>query len=1129
MASEGEWYRDAVLYEVPVRAFRDSDGDGIGDFRGLTSRLGYLEELGVTALWILPFYPSPLRDDGYDIADYRDVHPDYGTLDDFRTFLGEAHRRGLRVVTELVMNHTSDRHAWFERARHAPPGSPEREFYVWSDTPDRYAEARIIFQDFEDSNWSWDPVAGAYYWHRFYSHQPDLNFDNPRVREEILGVMDFWFGMGVDGMRLDAVPYLFEREGTNCENLPETHAFLRDLRRHVDERFPGRMLLAEANQWPEDAVAYFGDGDECHMAFHFPLMPRLFMGIRMEDRFPIEDILEQTPRIPESAQWAVFLRNHDELTLEMVTDEERDYMYRVYASQRRARINLGIRRRLAPLLSNNRRKIELMYGLLLSLPGSPVLYYGDEIGMGDNIYLGDRNGVRTPMQWSGNRNAGFSDANPQRLYLPVISDPEYRYEAVNVESQEHNPSSLLWWVRRLVNLRRRHPAFGRGGLTTVDSGNPKVLAFSREYDGERLLVAANLSRFAQQAAIDLSAEEGRVPVESFGGSPFPRIDGRPYPLTLGPHAFYWFVLQSTDETTRVEPGPEDGGLRELLPPSAPAGARAPVVAAPTGEELLRGGGRPGLEIALPGFVEACRWFGGKGGRVRAVRIVESIPLDSGEGAALALVVAEVDTDEEEGERYLLPLQVSVGEEAGAVRSERPEAIVAEARVDGTDGVVLDALASPPACARLLDLIRTEGRRAGRRGVLEGLRLPAFAGLDGEGPPPEGRVLSTEQSNSSVRYDDRFLLKLFRHLEEGINPDLEVSRFLSEHGFRHAPPAAGALVYRRTEGEEATVAFLAGFVESRGDAWTYTLESLGRFFERVLADGRHEPEDAPYQARALLALADAEVPVREQEWIGAYLESARLLGRRTAELHAILASDPADPDFAPEPFSALYRRSLYQSARNLVGRTFRSLGHRAGSLPEEAGRQALRLRGKRDVLLERFRGLTERRIDATRIRCHGDYHLGQVLSTGKDFVILDFEGEPARPVGTRRIKRSALTDVAGMLRSLHYAGHAALRRADAAGLAGAGTRDRLLPWASFWTSRVGAAFLGAYLTSLGEAAFLPTDVADTAWLLDLHMLEKAVYELGYELSHRPDWVPIPVEGILDLLDAGETSASGTRKG
>ncbi len=472
LAGAGEgWYRDAVLYELHVRSFADSNDDGVGDFRGLTSKLGYLQELGVTALWLLPFYPSPLRDDGYDISDYRRVHPAYGSMRDFRAFLTEAHRRGLRVVTELVLNHTSDEHPWFQRARRSRPGSAARNFYVWSDTADRYRDARIIFKDFETSNWAFDPVAGEYYWHRFYSHQPSLNYDNPAVRQAIFEVVDFWLGMGVDGLRLDAVPYLFAREGTSCENLPETFDFLRQLRAHVDERFDDRMLLAEANQWPEDAVAYMGEGDMCHMAFHFPLMPRMFMAARQEDRFPVVDILSETPATPADCQWALFLRNHDELTLEMVTDEERDYMYRVYAQDPQARVNVGIRRRLAPLLGNDRKLIEMMNGLLFSLPGTPIVYYGDEIGMGDNIYLGDRNAVRTPMQWDSDRNAGFSRANPQRLYLPVVIDPEYHAQAVNVAAQQENPNSLLWWMRRLVALCSRTDCRIAMSVETMNSAN----------------------------------------------------------------------------------------------------------------------------------------------------------------------------------------------------------------------------------------------------------------------------------------------------------------------------------------------------------------------------------------------------------------------------------------------------------------------------------------------------------------------------------------------------------------------------------------------------------------------------------------------------------------------------------
>ncbi len=486
-ADDPLWYKDAVIYEMHVRSFYDSDKDGVGDFRGLTEKLDYLQDLGITAIWLLPFYPSPLRDDGYDISDYTDIHEKYGTLRDFKAFLREAKYRGLKIITELVINHTSNQHPWFQRARRAAPGSRHREYYVWSETPQKYQEARIIFQDFESSNWAWDPEAQAYYWHRFYSHQPDLNFDSPDVRKEIIRALNFWLSLGVDGLRLDAVPYLYEREGTNCENLPETHAFLKELRRHVDATFKNRMLLAEANQWPEDAAAYFGQGDECHMAFHFPLMPRMFMALRMEDRFPIIDILQQTPQIPDNCQWALFLRNHDELTLEMVTDEERDYMYRVYSQDPQARINLGIRRRLAPLLGNHRRRIELMKSLLFAMPGTPVLYYGDEIGMGDNIFLGDRDGVRTPMQWSADRNAGFSQANSQRLYLPVNIDPEYHYEAINVEAQQNNPHSLLWWMKRMIALRKGHKALTRGSIEFLLPENTKVLAFLRCHQEECIL------------------------------------------------------------------------------------------------------------------------------------------------------------------------------------------------------------------------------------------------------------------------------------------------------------------------------------------------------------------------------------------------------------------------------------------------------------------------------------------------------------------------------------------------------------------------------------------------------------------------------------------------------------------
>jgi maltose alpha-D-glucosyltransferase/alpha-amylase len=541
LADDPLWYKDAIIYQLHVKAYQDSSGDGFGDFVGLTSRLDYIASLGVTAVWLLPFYPSPLRDDGYDIADYTNVHPDYGTRRDFRTFVREAHKRGLRVITELVVNHTSDLHPWFEESR-AGRNSAKRDWYVWSDDPERYAEARIIFTDTETSNWAWDQHSQQYYWHRFFSHQPDLNYDNPAVVRAIERVMRFWLDLGVDGLRLDAVPYLVEREGTSCENLAETHAVLKRLRGALDKRYRNRMLLAEANQWPPDVRPYFGDGDECHMAFHFPLMPRIWIALRKEDRTPIVEIMQSTPDIPDDCQWALFLRNHDELTLEMVTDEERDYMWSEYASDRRGRINLGIRRRLAPLVDNSRRRIELLNALLLSMPGTPVIYYGDEIGMGDNVYLGDRNGVRTPMQWTPDRNAGFSRADPAALYSPVIQDPVYGYQAVNVEAQERIPGSLLHFTRRIINMRRRYPVFGRGALKFLHPDNRHVLAYLREHEGVTVLCVANLSRFSQYAELDLSEYAGRVPVEIMGRVRFPPIGELPYLLTFGPHAFYWFEL-----------------------------------------------------------------------------------------------------------------------------------------------------------------------------------------------------------------------------------------------------------------------------------------------------------------------------------------------------------------------------------------------------------------------------------------------------------------------------------------------------------------------------------------------------------------------------------------------------------
>ncbi len=1097
------WYKDAVIYQIHVRAFADADADGMGDFAGLTAKLDYLQELGVTALWLLPFYPSPWRDDGYDIADYTSVHPAYGTLKDLRVFLREAKRRGLRVITELVINHTSDQHPWFQRARRAAPGSPAREFYVWSDTPEKYREARIIFKDFEASNWSWDPVARAYYWHRFYAHQPDLNFENERVHRAVLQALDFWMEMGVDGLRLDAIPYLYEAEGTNCENLPPTHVFLKKLRAHVDARFPGRMLLAEANQWPEDAIAYFGAGDECHMAFHFPVMPRLFMAIRMEDRFPVIDILQQTPPIPEPCQWAIFLRNHDELTLEMVTDEERDYMYRVYSQDPRARINLGIRRRLAPLLGNDRRRIELMNGLLFSLPGSPVVYYGDEIGMGDNFYLGDRNGVRTPMQWSSDRNAGFSRANPQKLFLPVIIDPEYHYEALNVEAQQGNPHSLLWWMRRLIALRRRYRAFSRGTIEFLQPANHRVLVFVRRHERERILVLANLSRYPQHVELDLAPFRGSIPVELFGRNRFPAVEERPYPFTLGPHAFYWFALEEEPE-------------RYSLPGREPTHeAEAPVLAvAGAWTELLDGPARPAFEAALPELLRGRRWFGGKARTVRAVRIAEVIAVDGDGGGDAQVALLDVDYTEGEPETYALPL---VLRQPGRIA---PEAVLArvESAAAGQSGVLAEAVWEPAFGRRLLDAMARRRKLRGREVEVLAWTSPLFREL-ADGAEVEPSLLGGEQSNSSLRFGERFVLKLFRRLEPGTNPELEITRFLSERtSFRNTPPMLGALEVRRGRGEPMTLGVLQGYVANEGDAWSYSLDALRRYFERVMARDGERPPDAAARGH-LMDLAAGELPPAVYEVLGTYLSSAQLLGQRSAEMHLALGSTSDDPAFAPEPFSALYQRSLYQSMRSLAGRTLQLLEQRLPALAEPEQREARELLAARDRLQARFQTLLGPKVEAVRIRTHGDYHLGQVLYTGKDFVIIDFEGEPARPLSERRIKRSALRDVAGMLRSFHYAAFVALFQEVEAGLVPEGRRPALDAAADTWVRWASAAFLRRYLETTAGAPFVPATAAELRALLDSYVLEKAIYELAYELNNRPAWVAIPLHGIRQLLAEG----------
>jgi len=1097
------WYKDAIFYEVRVRSFYDSSGDGIGDFAGLTEKLDYLKDLGVTAIWMLPFYPSPLRDDGYDISDYMDVHPDCGTLREFKNLLREAHQRGLRVITELVINHTSDQHPWFQRARRAPKGDPTRDFYVWSDTAERYSEARIIFQDFEPSNWTWDPVAKAYYWHRFYSHQPDLNFDSPEVRKAVFGVLDFWLRMGVDGMRLDAVPYLYEREGTNCENLPETHQFLRDLRTHVDQEFPNRVLLGEANQWPEDGVAYLADGKECNMAFHFPLMPRIFMAVRMEDRFPITDIWAQTPAIGESSQWALFLRNHDELTLEMVTDEERDYMYRAYAQESRMRINLGIRRRLAPLLGNNRRTLELMNGLLLSFPGSPIIYYGDEIGMGDNVYLGDRDGVRTPMQWSGDRNAGFSRADPQRMILPVIIDYEYHYQTVNVEAQQRNRHSLLWWMRRLIALRRQFKAFGRGTMEFLQPHNSRVLAFIRCYKDERILVVANLSRFVQFVELDLSRFKDASPVELFGRIQFPPIGDLPYLLTLGPHMFCWFSIEHPAS-----------GMHE-------AAAHAPVQEIEVTESwnrFIRGEERERIERVLVDYMPHSRWFRSKALEIKRVRLTDTIPVShDAEGPYLTLANVEYVKGEEE--TYLLPLALGPKHHSDHSPAHQPHTMLAQVRLGGRngggEGVIYDATEDPAFAKDLLEIIGRRRRVRGEAGELIGGIASGYHADGGLEHIMEPRLLKVEQSNSSIAFGERYILKLFRRPDSGVSPDLEVGRFLTERAkFKHTAPLAGWLEYRVGRAEPRTIAVLSGYVHNHGDAWEYMGRELKRYFERAAT--RAEIIRAP--KKPLSALIGDEAPDAEaQAMIGADIDAARLLGRRIAELHLALASDKDDPAFAPEPLSQFHVRSMYQSMRNMMGANFRLLSERQAAIPAQLKPQIARMMAHQERIATVFDALLKRKgMTAALIRTHGDLHLGQLLHTGKDFVIIDFEGEPARTLSERRRKRPAMRDVAGMIRSFHYAAFGRLFEEVRSRTLGERDFAAMEPWAELWQTWTSWGFLKSYLATAGQAPFVPKERGELKILLDAFVLEKAIYELGYELNNRPDWLFIPIHGIEQIV-------------
>jgi maltose alpha-D-glucosyltransferase/alpha-amylase len=1073
LAADELWFKDAIIYQLHVKAFADSNGDGVGDFVGLTEKLDYLQDLGVTALWLLPFYPSPGLDDGYDIADYRSINPDFGNMKDFRRFMQEAKRRKLKIIIELVINHTSDQHPWFQRARASRPGSDARNWYVWSDSDQRYAGTRIIFNDAEKSNWAWDPVAQAYYWHRFFSHQPDLNYDNPNVLAAITNVMRRWLDLGVDGFRLDAIPYLCEREGTSNENLPETHAVIKKIRAALDARAPGKLLLAEANQWPEDVAAYFGEGDECHMAYHFPLMPRIYMAIAQEDRFPITDIMRQTPDIPGNCQWALFLRNHDELTLEMVTDVERDYLWLTYASDPRARINLGIRRRLAPLMDNDRRKIELVNSLLLSLPGTPIIYYGDEIGMGDNIYLGDRNGVRTPMQWTPDRNGGFSRCDPARLFLPTIMDPVYGYEAVNVEAQSRNIASLLSWTKRLISVRKSSKVFGRGSLSFIRTRNRSVMVYVRQHENEVILCVANLSRSAQATEIDLSPWRGRVPLEMLGRRSFPPIGDPPYVVTLAPYGFFWFYL--CEQTGEIE-SPSIAPEFETLVVSEGWGS------------LTHGRARVILERdVLPAFLAGRRWFPAKDSAGVAAKLTATIPLTSGD-LGLALAVIETKSGRDSG-RYLMPVAINW---TRFDRARHDPNALAAVRRGPREGTMLDATADRAFISTLLAKVRSASALEAGGWRLEFSPVGQFATSE-PAAIEQVRAVDTEQSNTTVLVGSDYVVKLFRRSEPGINPEIEVGLFLTEiAGFANMPPLLGTA--ELVEGEtRSSVAVIHRFIENQGDAWSVTNAYLDRYVEE----------------QRLLA-GEAATESDEQ---ATYLLRMRQVGRRVAEMQLALASHDDIPDFKPERITAAdvdkWTEAVLRRAQGAFAKLAR---HRAQT--EGADRALIdEIMASETSLPDYLRGLLPETIDAMKIRHHGDFHLGQMLIVKDDVVILDFEGEPRRSMAERRRKIPAARDVAGLIRSIDYSATAALERALKSAPDESGKIARAL---DDWRERSVTAMLAAYREFMVDPRLWPSEPADADRLLDFYLLEKACYELEYELAHRPHWLRVPLAGLQRIL-------------
>lgn len=1084
-ADDPLWYKDAVIYQLHVKSFHDANGDGIGDFEGLIAKLDYVASLGVTAVWLLPFYPSPRRDDGYDISDYCSVHADYGNLKDARRFIAEAHRRGLRVITELVINHTSDQHPWFQRARRAPKGSWQRDFYVWRDDDTGFADTRIIFIDTEGSNWAWDDVAKAYYWHRFYSHQPDLNFDNPRVLKAVIAALHFWMRAGVDGLRLDAVPYLVEREGTNNENLPETHAVIRRIRAEVDAHYPGRMLLAEANQWPEDTRPYFGAGDECHMAFHFPLMPRMYMALAQEDRYPITDILRQTPPIPDTCQWAIFLRNHDELTLEMVTDTERDVLWSTYAADRRARLNLGIRRRLAPLLDHDRRRIELLNALLLSMPGTPVIYYGDEIGMGDNIFLGDRDGVRTPMQWSPDRQGGFSRADPARLVLPPIMDPVYGYQAVNVEAQSRDPHSLLNWTRRMLAVRQERAAtFGRGAWRPLYPANRTILAYLRQHENDTVLCVANLSRSAQAVELDLSAFQGRVPVEMLGRSAFPPIGALPYLLTLPPYGFFWFTLSEAQAAPTWH-------------------AASPSVLPEFVTFVLREDFRPAFEHeartvfeeqVLPSYLPLRPWYRPAGGRPRAVRVLAAPALRTAEGDVL---LAELSTGG--ADVYLLPLALVFEAEDRLVPLSAQLAL-ARARRGRRVGLVTDGF-SRDSFARAMVTALQEGRvladAAGEVRFRPTERLSAIT-ID-----PEALVWRTglQIMQSSLLIDDKVMITLVRRGRAGPHPGIAMMRHLTRRGFEASPTFLGDIVRVGTDGSERVLALAQAFVRNQGNGWDWLLAQLRRMFDDALV------ADPPLPLALLLSGPAAP----GLGFLGA-------LGRRLGEMHALLAGPCDDPAFAPLPVTEAMLQRWCAEGQGALAAALDALGERDAAFDGLGAEKVAALLAARRGLAARLRRPPRPGKAGMAVRVHGALRLHQTLVASGDAAIVGFGLVVAAEDGMAGAHTSPARDLATLLADLPAVLAASMQELPPAR---AGADDPRPGLAAAWAKAARAALLAGYRTGVEGASCAPAAAQDAARMLLLFSVAEAASSLAAALAAEDAAGAIAqVEALLRLAEEGD---------